>query len=768
MTGCGPGVADRRRRFLVGGIVQGVGFRPFVFNLAEDENLNGMVSNTSAGVLIEVQGTVGAIESFSRRLRTDAPALSRIVSVEIEDLPDLGAYSCFSIEKSQNSPGTNTLIPADMATCEDCLADIRNPGNRRHGYAFTNCTNCGPRWTIIDRIPYDRPFTSMAAFQMCGNCLDEYGNPRDRRFHAQPNACPECGPRIWLEIDGKRTTAEQALEQTALLLSQGKTVAIKGLGGFHLAANACDNEAVRNLRSRKNREAKPLAVMIASVEKARQFVRIDEKEAALLGRPEAPIVLLEKLAAEGANPLSDLVCSGHRRLGVMLPYTPLHHLLFEHLVALNCHALIMTSGNGSDEPICLSNDEARRKLGGIADAFLLHDRGIIRRADDSVMQSLDDGPLFFRRSRGFAPVPVFVRSGGPDILAVGPELKNTICILKNDRAFLSPHIGDLENLQAYDFFQKTIGTLEGVLECRPGIIAHDMHPGYLSSQWAQKQERTLVPVQHHHAHLVSVLAEHQIEGAAIGLIMDGTGYGLDGTIWGGEILAGDAAGFTRLGHFETVALPGGDAAIKAPWRTAVSYLSHCTTDDDFLKLLPPSFSNLTVQPVLEMLNRGINSPLTSSCGRLFDAVAALTGLWKEARYEAQAAIELMALTNAEEVRRAKAWPCATDSLILPIKPFIFGAAEACLHDVPAEEISARFHRTLIDTLASAALNASHETGLKQVILSGGVFQNEILLSGLMAALAELGLQPLRPQQIPANDGGVALGQAVIAQAKCGF
>ncbi len=763
-------MAELRRQLLVGGIVQGVGFRPFVFNLAEDENLVGLVSNTSAGVLIEVQGPLAAVESFCRRLLKEAPPLSRIVSVQKEDLPTLGEFSGFKIEKSHNTPGTNTLIPADMATCADCLSDLRTPGNRRHGYPFTNCTNCGPRWTIIDRIPYDRPFTSMASFHMCDDCSKEDEDPRDRRFHAQPNACPVCGPQVWLEMGGERVESDRALATAARLLSEGKIVAIKGLGGFHLAVDACNEEAVGRLRERKNRESKPLAVMVANLLNVESFAQLGEAEAHLLGTPEAPIVLLEKIPAGGKNQIAPLVAGGHRRLGVMLPYTPLHHVLFDSLAELDVTALVMTSGNNSDEPICLGNDEARKKLGPIADALLLHDRGIIRRADDSVLQILDGKPLFFRRSRGFAPVPIFVRGEGPEILAVGPELKNTICLLKNDRAFLSPHIGDLENLQAFDFFKETIGTLQSVLECEPEIIAHDMHPGYFSTQWAQKQGRTLVPVQHHHAHLVAVMAEHKLAGQAIGLIMDGTGYGSDGTIWGGEILVGDASSFMRLGHFEPVPLPGGDAAIKAPWRTAVSYLRQAVGDDQVLDLLPDSFAELAVQPVLEIVRKGINSPLTSSCGRLFDAVAALTGQWTEAHYEAQAAIELMALTTIEEVRLAKPWAGAEidDSLVLPIAPFIVGTAQAVADGVAPREISARFHRTLIDTLVSAALIASQKSGLQHVVLAGGVFQNEILLEGLMEALGDHGLRPLRPLQTPANDGSVSLGQAIIARAACGL
>jgi len=754
----------------VGGIVQGVGFRPYIFNLAESENLGGTVSNTSAGVLIEVQGPTQAVENFCRRLRNEAPSLSRIVSVVPEEIPTVAECDKFTIELSRNTPGTDTIIPADMATCADCLNDIRQPGNRRLGYPFTNCTNCGPRWTIIDRIPYDRSFTSMAPFEMCPDCQQEYDNPRDRRFHAQPNACPACGPRIWLESGGQRFDGDRVLQEAARLLASGKIVAIKGLGGFHLAVDAFNQDAVARLRQRKHREAKPLAVMTATLGSAKSLAQITDEEKAQLQSPQAPIVLLEKLPSGEQNKLATAVADNHRRIGVMLPYTPLHHLLFDHLQNYHLSTLVMTSGNSSDEPICLDNDDAKDKLIHIADAFLLHDRGIIRRADDSVLQVLDNRSHFFRRSRGFAPVPIFVKDSGTDILAVGPELKNTICLLKNDRAFLSPHIGDLENLQAYDFFLETITTLQGVLECEPKFIAYDLHPGYLSSQWARKQQsvgKKLIPIQHHHAHLVAVMAEHQMQRPAIGLIMDGTGYGDDGTIWGGEIIAGDAEDFTRLGHFDPMPLPGGDAAIKAPWRTAVSYLQQAVGTKAVFDLLPETFGDQPVHSVLEMLRKGINSPLTSSCGRLFDAVAALTGDWPEAHYEAQAAIELMALTTPDEVRKALILDEVTvdQSLILPTGPLVAAVATLVSHGADHREVSARFHRSLIDLLTQAALIASQQTGLTDVVLAGGVFQNEILLAGLFDSINRVGLKPWRPEQTPANDGSVALGQAMIARAQ---
>jgi len=794
--------SDSRRRLVVDGLVQGVGFRPFVFNLAESENLTGYVTNTSDGVVIEIQGPVDALDRFTIRLLGEAPPLAEIVAVKTNPVDTEPAGADFEIRASVDAPGTRTLIPPDVATCADCLREIRDPADRRYGYPFTNCTNCGPRWTIIGRIPYDRPHTSMARFTMCAACQTEYDDPRDRRFHAQPNACPECGPHVWLEDEtGPADDSAGPLDYAARLLAAGKILAIKGLGGFHLAVRADSNNATMRLRRLKNREAKPLAVMAANLEVARSMGTVGTAEEELLTSPRSPIVLLEK--TDGGNLVAPSVATGHRRLGVMLPYTPLHHLLFDKLRAHDITTLVMTSGNASDEPICMGNDEAMTRLKGIADSWLLHDRDIVRRADDSVVQivvqdvvqdlapnlapNLADGALLFRRSRGYAPMPIHLKvspaagpdtlAAGPDILAVGPELKNTVCLLKEDRAFLSPHIGDLENLQAFEFFTETVATVQDVLECEPRIIAHDLHPGYFSTRWAKEQVSRgaqLEPVQHHHAHLAAVMAEHGLTGPVIGLIMDGTGYGTDGTIWGGEILAGDLTDFTRLGHLDTVPLPGGDAAIRAPWRTAVSYLRH-TFGDNLPEL--PWFDDLPVAAVVEILDKGINSPVTSSCGRLFDAVAALTGRWLEIRYEAQSAIELMALTSREEVAAAEALggnsspgaqfqsPDGVDGFIVPVSGIIRGVVEALDAGASPSEISARFHRTLLDFFVAGAREASERTGLKEVALGGGVFQNEILLGQTVRLLREDGFAVYRSMQVPPNDGAVALGQAAVARAR---
>ncbi|MBU8870167.1 MAG: carbamoyltransferase HypF [Gemmatimonadales bacterium] len=767
---------DERRRFVVNGIVQGVGFRPFVFNLAGSESLTGFVTNTSDGVVIEIEGPLDRLDRFARRLKDETPPLAKIVSVMTESVPSTPDSSrFFEILASENSPGTNTMIPPDVAVCSDCLREIRDANDRRFGYPFANCTNCGPRWTIIGRIPYDRPYTSMASFTMCPACRDEYDDPANRRFHAQPNACPECGPRVWLSAGDGREIAEP-VAAAATLLAEGRILAVKGLGGFHLAVRADDETAVLRLRERKNREAKPLAVMVGR----NLPLHVDPAEQELLVSSSSPIVLVDRKSLGPSGSIAGSVAPEHNRLGLLSPYTPLHHLLLDELAGHGINALVMTSGNAGDEPICLGNDEALERLAGIADYWLLHDRDILRRADDSVTQILGNKLHFFRRSRGYAPVPISVPQipPGPPVLAVGAELKNTVCLLKNNQAFLSPHIGDLENLKTYEFFTETVATLQQVLECEPKVVAHDLHPGYFSTRWAKEwaEEQAdkpdggkLIGVQHHHAHLVAVLAERGIPGPAIGLILDGTGYGSDGLIWGGEILAGDANGFERLGHFEPFPLPGGEAAVKAPWRTAVGALRLTFGDDPKVWPKIQFLSDHETGPILEMLDREINCPLTTSCGRLFDTVAALTGHWPEIKYEAQAAIEFMALTTPEEVARAEVWSvpfeAAAPSIILPITPFIRAATEDLLSGASPSLVSARFHATLIDLLARAAREASVRSGLTDVVLGGGVFQNEILLAGLMDSLSESELRPLRPISAPAGDGAIALGQAIIARAQ---
>jgi len=791
-----------RRRLLVNGVVQGVGFRPFVVRTAVALELTGHVCNTSAGVVIEIEGAAGRLDEFARRLRDDAPPLAQVVSVGSREIPAVVARG-FEIQASTDTPGTSTLIPPDVATCADCLREVRDPTDRRYGYPFANCTNCGPRWTIIGRIPYDRAHTSMARFTMCEACQGEYDDLQDRRFHAQPNACSACGPQVWIEGPlGATEDTDNPLARAAEALARHAVLAIRGLGGFHLAVRADKSEAVTQLRRRKRRANKPLAVMVPDMAAVRRLVDCTAADTEQLLSPAAPIVLMPNLALPNlALPglalsraadqpealLAPEVAPGSRHLGLMLPPTPFHHLLFDALAVHGITALVMTSGNVSEEPICISNDDAKKRLAAIADAYVLHDREILRRADDSVLQMIDDKPMLLRRSRGLAPVPVFLPSvkQAPPILAAGTQLKNTICLLKDGRAFLSPHIGDLGQLETDAFFRETVTTLQDVLECTPGIIAHDLHPDYTATVWAKQQQQQhpavqLVPVQHHHAHLAAVMAEHQLSGPAVGLIMDGTGYGSDGTIWGGEILVGDVAESARVGHFEPVPLPGGDAAVKAPWRQAVSYLHHAF-GAGFFESHPDEFpfqGDRPVAPVLELLDRNLSSPLTSSCGRLFDAVAALVGPWAEVTYEAQAAIELAAMTTPAAVRQAQAFVLVVEQLrdrieinaegeilLLPVAAMIRAVREARRAGVAIPDISAMFHRTLIEVLARAAGWAAGRHGITDIVLGGGVFQNDILLGELTKRLRRDGLQPWCPQQVPPGDGGVSLGQAATAAAR---
>jgi hydrogenase maturation protein HypF len=788
--------APSRVRLTVRGVVQGVGFRPFVYRLATEEGLVGSVANTSAGVIIEVQGDPLAIGRFGRRLRTETPPLATIHEVKNALLPPV-ATTGFVIDASRAEAGATTAVPPDVALCADCRREIRDPADRRFGYPFTNCTNCGPRWTIIEGLPYDRPLTSLASFSMCDACRAEYEDPANRRFHAQPNACLDCGPRAWLcGPGGVDRVDERPLAAAADALARGGIVAVRGLGGFHLAVRADDEAAVARLRERKHRAAKPLAVMARDLEAARALAVVTRDEAALLASPAAPIVLVARLASA---PVAAAVAPGHRRLGVMLPPTPLHLLLLDETAARGIPALVMTSGNIADEPICIGNDEALASLDGIADRWLLHDRGIMRRADDSVVQVIDGAPLLVRRSRGWAPepIPVDVPASGP-VLAAGGDLKNTVCLLKDGWAYLSPHVGDLEDLRTRAFFTETTAGLAALLGADPVAYAHDRHPGYAAANWARDEARhrglPAIAVQHHHAHLVAVAAERGLRGKCVGLILDGTGYGDDGTIWGGEILVGDVAGFTRAGWFEPVPLPGGDAAIRAPWRYAVACLRAAGLADGGAAALaatwPDVLAGRPVADLLAMLESVLNCPPTSSCGRLFDAVAALAGVRAEVAYEAQAALELTALTDADAVAAAmplpgvlEAWrervaqaeamdlrrrkseaaaAAGPEPLLLPTAAIIRGVVARLQAGDDAARISAAFHRTLIDLLADAAMRVSLREGGLPIVLGGGVFLNEWLAGGLPEALARRGLRAYLPRQLPPGDGGLALGQAVVA------
>ncbi|MFQ6613091.1 MAG: carbamoyltransferase HypF [Fidelibacterota bacterium] len=743
-----------RWQIKINGIVQGVGFRPFVYKLAQKCNLAGFVTNTTSGVEIEVEGTVNHLREFQRKIPLESPPLSVIRDLKFSLIP-LNGESNFQIIPSKNADVTETMVSPDVAVCPDCLIELFNPMDRRYRYPFINCTNCGPRYTIIKDIPYDRPATSMQPFKMCTQCQAEYDDPENRRFHAQPNACPNCGPAIslWVSED-KPISTDDKISAVANLLKNGAIIAIKGLGGFHLAVDARNGVAIQQLRRRKHREEKPLAIMVKDLETVRQLCYVNEQEEHLLNSFQSPIVLLRKREDET---VAEAVAPGNDRFGVMLPYTPLHHLLLHDAG----FPLVMTSGNLSEEPIAISNQEAFERLAGIADYFLIHNRDIYLRSDDSVMIVLENHSRTLRRSRGFVPKPVFVKSKGSSLLAVGGELKNTICLLKNDQAIVSQHIGDLENLLAYNFFIQTINHLERLFQVEPELIVHDLHPDYLATKWAREQnDSTLLGVQHHHAHLAAVMAENQVDQPVIGLIMDGTGYGIDGTVWGGEVLVGDYHQYHRFAHFETMPLPGGEAAIKEPWRIAVSYLFNTFGKVPQL----PFLEGREADSIVEILQKKINCPQTSSCGRLFDAVAAICGAKPVIRYEAQTAIEWMQWVENLEVRPlAYQLEQQGEKWVMLIKPIIRAVVRALNNGEDVCRISSRFHLTLIKMFMEVVHLASQETGINSVVLSGGVFQNRVLFSGLLPRLEVAGYQVYTHKQVPTNDGGISLGQAMIGR-----
>jgi hydrogenase maturation protein HypF len=749
-----------RKAIEVSGIVQGVGFRPYVYRLAVERGLAGRVCNTAAGVSIEVQGPQGAVDDFLARLPVEAPPLARITNITVREIPCNGDRE-FQIVTTHRGEPVRTLISPDVAVCADCLREMFDPADGRYRYPFINCTNCGPRFTIVRNIPYDRPFTSMAVFRMCPACQAEYDDPHNRRFHAQPNACWTCGPHVELwDLEGKRVETADPIAETVARLQGGQVVAIKGLGGFHLACDATNAGVVRTLRERKRRVEKPFAVMVPDVDTAERFCEVDNAARQLLLSAQRPIVLLRW---REDTPIADAVAPFNRYLGMFLPYTPLHHLLFADG---GFTALVMTSANLKEEPICIANDEAVRRLGKLADCFLVHNRDILVRCDDSVARVCGGRPRQLRRSRGFVPVPVFLRDDVPPVLAVGGELKNTICLTKGRHAFLSQHIGDLENAESFSFFEEAVEHLQRILEITPVVIAYDLHPNYFSTRWALAQSGLgQIGVQHHHAHIASCMAENLLEGRVIGVALDGTGYGADGRIWGGEVLLSDYAGFERAAHLAYVPLPGGEAAIREPWRMAVSYLVRhfgC----DFVRELPlvADIPEKNLNVLFRMMEQGINSPLTSSCGRLFDAVAALAGIRRHVNYEAQAAIELeMAIGNScdenaypfDLVAEGEGWIIDTRRLF-----------EALLRDiadgVPVGNISRRFHNGLVEVLAEVASRLRERSGLERVCLSGGTFQNVYLFERLCARMRKNGFQVFTHSEVPPGDGGLSLGQALVA------
>jgi hydrogenase maturation protein HypF len=749
----------KRARYLFAGIVQGVGFRPFIYRLAVRHGLAGFVQNRPDGVLVEVQGTALAIESFYSGVGKELPSLADITGVASSEITVTGDTE-FKIIVSDDEGQGGVHITPDSAVCADCLKELFDPADRRFSYPFINCTNCGPRLTIINDIPYDRVHTSMACFPLCPKCRAEYENPDNRRFHAEPNACPVCGPQLALrDAEGKIIACDDPPGKAIELIAAGNVLAIKGLGGFHLCVDATSDEAVKKLRSRKYREEKPLAIMVRDIEQAMQIAEINDEEKTLLSSVQRPIVLLKK---KKNTLISTFVAPSVPNLGIMLPYTPLHYLLLENRFL----ALIMTSANQVDEPICISNREAQSRLKGIADYFLVHNRDILVRCDDSVVFLTGGKPQLMRRSRGYAPRPLILKESFPAVLALGPQLKMTQCILKDNFAFLSPHIGDMETPQARDFFHESLALMKRITQSDPQIIACDYHPAYYSTHVAQElKEVRVVHVQHHHAHIVSCMAENQIDGDVIGLAMDGTGFGLDGNAWGGEFLIANATQFQRFGHLQYFVLPGGEKAIHEPWRIGVSLLRKA-----YGQAWPELASRLKFAPDqtnFELLDKimetRLNSPLSSGMGRLFDGVAAIMGLRRKVSFEGQVAMELEAKAQLSGVVLPfDILRNSDDSYILNVSAAIRAIVENIFSGKSVEEIASAFHATLTAAFAAMSIKMRKLTGINRVALSGGCFQNRLLLEGTVTELKKKDFEVYYHSQVPANDGGVSLGQAVIA------
>jgi hydrogenase maturation protein HypF len=753
------------------GIVQGVGFRPFVYNLAASLDIKGWVKNTSAGVVIEADGEKDVLDSFLQKLRDDAPPLSRIDEFTASFGPGNG-FTQFDIINSESVDGAFQPISPDVAICDDCLRELFDPSDRRYRYPFINCTNCGPRFTIIKDIPYDRPFTTMAGFKLCPDCEREYKDPTNRRFHAQPVACPVCGPKIWLEVGATRESPLQnddAFTETKQLLSQGKIIAIKGLGGFHLACDATNAKAVKELRTRKLRVDKPFALMMPDIETIEQHCFVSDEEKALLISPARPIVLLKKRSestiVEEVSPKQDW-------LGVMLPYTPLHYLLFTNCQSL-FSALVLTSGNLSEEPIATGNDEARERLSKLADAFLMHDRDIHIRCDDSVVRVFEDNQkssiknqkLIYpiRRSRGYSPFPVKLPFEVPQLLAAGSELKNTFCITNGNYAFLSHHIGDMENYETLQSFEQGVEHFERLFRVKPVAIAHDMHPNYLATRYAlERAEREDLPtfsIQHHYAHVTACMAEHGLTEPVIGVSFDGTGYGDDGAIWGGEFLVADYKSYQRVAHLEYFPLPGGDAAIKKPARTALALLWSLGMDWDGALESVEEFCAEDQVTLRVQLEKKINTPMTSSMGRLFDAVSALAGGRQKVNYEGQAAIEFESMADSAE---AGHYAFGVESGQVRVRRVVEALVKDVMAGVSIPKISARFHNGLAEAVRETVQRISGETSIRSVVLSGGVWQNLTLLRRTLSLLRESGFEVYIHRVVPTNDGGLSLGQAAIA------
>ena len=777
-----------RRGLRVEGVVQGVGFRPFVYRIAYEEGLAGFIGNDTDGVTIEIEGPPAHVEAFLARLRAEAPPLARIDRVDVKELEAAGEPG-FRIVSSAVKGRVSTGIPADAATCADCLRELFDPSDRRYRYPFLNCTNCGPRFTITRRIPYDRPQTSMAVFPMCAACQAEYDDPLNRRFHAQPNACRECGPHVWLESpDGSAIESDEPIQEVMERMLAGEVAAIKGIGGFHLAVDATNETAVRRLRERKHRYGKPLAVMVRDLEAARRVCVLTPEDEELMQQPSRPIVLAR---ARNDHGIAASVAPGIPWLGLFLPYAPLQHLLFaDHRVK----ALVMTSANLSEEPIAIDNAEARTRLGAIADVFLMHNREILQRCDDSVMAVVDGQPQLIRRARGFVPMGlelpgIEIPNEAQPLLAVGGHLKNVFTLANGRFAYQSQHLGDLENLTGLEFFRESLAHLMRTFEIEPRAVIHDLHPGYLSTSWAKEWagEREVLPraqgvaqggrglpliaVQHHHAHVAACMGEHRLEGPVIGLSLDGTGYGSDGKIWGGEVLICRLEGFERFAHLDYVPMPGADAAVREPSRMAFAHLVAAGFPEEQARELTGA-SGQESRLVARMMERGLNSPLTSSLGRLFDAVAAVVLGRREVDYEAQAAIELEGIAVDEDDRvpqrdyvleqcKDEANP---EGVILKTSAMWHAVVDDLRRGVLKQRIAAQFHAGVAAGFIAAAAEARSRTGMTQVVMSGGCMHNRRLTRLLRAGLEEEGFQVFTHRNVSPGDGGLSYGQAVVGAA----
>jgi len=769
-----------RLKILVRGIVQGVGFRPFIYNLAESLNLKGTVLNSSEGVIIELEGENS--HEFLERMKSEAPPLSQIMSVEVEELPYYG-FKDFQILESKDE-GKFTLISPDVSICNDCLREMLDKNDRRYLYPFINCTNCGPRYTITKRIPYDRPNTTMSVFKMCPVCDKEYHDPRNRRFHAQPNACPVCGPNVELVSKKERKNIsknESPILETIKLLKQGDIVAIKGLGGFHLACDATNEDAVNRLRLKKRKSNKPFALMAPNIQSIKKFCIVTPEQEEILISNKRPIVLLKKRN----NILPDAISPLNPYIGFMLPYTPLHYLLFYYPyseVLPNFDALVMTSGNISEEPIVINNQEAVTKLSNIADAFLLHNRDIFMRVDDSVLQVLSQKKIidninsskekpryityFIRRSRGYVPDPIPLHDDGPEVLGCGADIKNIFTLTKGRYAIPSQHIGDMENFETLQFFEETLNNLKSVYRVKPVALAYDLHPMYLSTQWALRQNGIKkLGIQHHYAHVASVMAEKGIKSSVIGVSFDGTGYGLDGNLWGGEFIIADLEGFIRACHFSYVPLPGGEGAIKDPWKISISYLK-----DSFGNNITNYIENIgfvkkytyeKIEMILKILEDKQFSPLSSGAGRLFDAISALIGVCDKNTFEGEAAIALESIAETN-IKDAYPFEIKTgDIMEVDFKTTIRNIVKDFIKNKSKGLISARFHNTIVEIIHKVVKELRDRYSLNDIILCGGVFQNLYLLEKTLERLREDNFKLHIHEKVPTNDAGISLGQAYI-------